>query len=92
MFFTSILFLLFGCLNQALASGNLISYGNSNGYSSLIYAINQQSLRLVNFTSTFSGGLALLGNAILATCGRFHDYFRLRLFERPEVESISGAP
>lgn len=80
MYFMSVLVLLYGSLHHVLGSGSLITYGNANGYSSLIYAINQQSLRLVNFTSTFSGGLALLGNAILATCGTVHDNFSKKMY------------
>jgi len=62
-------FLIWIGLGQVQGSGNLMNY-DSNGYSSLMYAVNQQSLRLVNFSTTFSGGLALLGNAILAACGK----------------------
>jgi len=51
------------------AGGTLLTYTPTGGISSFVYAINQQSLSLFNFTSTYSSSLALIGNAILAAGG-----------------------
>ena len=53
-------------------TGTLLSYTGSTGYSSLMYALQANSLKLVNFTSTTAGTLALIGNAILAIAGKDH--------------------
>ena len=68
---------LHGCLVGLLAlissvegTGTFLTYSGSTGYSNLMYAIQLNSLKLVNFTSTAAGTLALIGNAILAIAGR----------------------
>ncbi len=52
------------------ATGSLLTTSVTTGYSSLILTIQQSSLQLANFTTTYAGSLALLGNAILAVAGK----------------------
>ena len=56
-------------ISSVEGTGTLLTYSGSTGYSNLMYAIQLNSLKLFNFTSTAAGTLALIGNAILAIAG-----------------------
>ncbi len=66
----SICWLCLSVLPLSDATGSLLTTSVTTGYSSLILTIQQSSLSLANFTSTYAGNLALLGNAILAIAGK----------------------
>ena len=61
---------LLALISSVEGTGTFLTYSGSTGYSNLMYAIQLNSLKLVNFTSTAAGTLALIGNAILAIAGR----------------------